>query len=188
MNCRLIIVAVILFLLNGCSVAPEKPLQDLQLAGRQHLQQMQSWEFEGRLAVVDEKDSVSMSIVWRHRQNSDDIDLSGPLAQGRVKIFVSPGQVLVDDGDTRNVYVGEPEQVFAEQLGVNMPVSALKYWVLGVNQPKQTYVEQPGGFDQAGWSVRYKEMQQVSAEVLPKKITAEKDKAKIKLIVDQWSF
>jgi outer membrane lipoprotein LolB len=187
MNWRIIFTAAFFFL-NACSVTPEKPLQDFQLTSRQHLQQLQDWAFEGRLAVVDENDSVSLSIVWRHGQDRDDIELAGPLAQGRTKISVSPGQVTIDDGESRNVYLGEPEQVFAEQLGVDMPVGALKFWVLGVNEPKYSYAEQPGGFSQSGWLVIYREMQKANSEVLPKKITAEKDKAKIKLIIDQWEI
>jgi len=31
-------------------------------------------------------------------------------------------------------------------------------------------------------------MQKANSEILPKKITAEKDKAKIKLIIDQWDI
>lgn len=187
MSWRLVIVSAI-FLLNGCAVTPEKPLQDFHLAERQHLQQLQGWVFEGRLAVVDEKDSIALSIMWRHIKDQDDIELAGPLAQGRTRITVTPGQVVVDDGESRNVYHGNPEQVFSEQLGVEMPVESLKFWVLGVNEPEQSYIEQPGGFNQAGWSVQYKEMQKAKSELLPKKITAEKNKAKIKLIVDQWDL
>lgn len=188
MSWRLLIIVFAFFVLNGCALTPEVPLQDFHLADRQHLQQMQSWVFEGRLAVVDEKDSVSLSIVWRHLKDQDNIELAGPLAQGRTKITVLPGQVVIDDGENRNVFYGNPEQVFSAQLGVDMPVDSLKFWVLGVNEPEQSYVEQSGGFNQTGWAVRYKEMQRVSSETLPKKITAEKNKAKIKLIVDQWDL
>lgn len=177
-----------LLLLSACSMAPEKPVEDYQLAQMQYLQQQKRWSFEGRLALVDEKDSLSVSIVWRHDEERDDIELVGPLAQGRVKVSVAEGQVAVDDGEVRNVYYGDPEQVVAEQLGVAMPVSALRFWVLGVNAPEQAFVTQAGGFYQNGWLVRYREMQQVDANLLPKKMTAEKDKVRIKLIVDRWDL
>lgn len=177
-----------LLLLSACSMVPEKPVEEYQLGQMQHLQHKKQWAFEGRLALVDEKDSVSVSIAWQHDEARDDIELVGPLAQGRVKISVTAGRVEVDDGETRNVYYGESERVVAEQLGVDMPVNALKFWVLGVNAPEQTFVEQPGGFYQDGWLVRYREMQKVGEWLLPKKMTAEKDKARIKLIVDQWNF
>ena len=175
-------------LLNGCALMPEQPLETYRLDVMQHLQQQKSWSFEGRLALVNDKESVSVSILWRHVDGKDDIELVGPLAQGRVKVFVAPTQVIVDDGESRNVFHGAADDVVSEQLGVDMPVSALRFWVLGVSDPEQSFVEQPGGFFQAGWLVRYREMQKVNAEILPKKMTAEKDKARMKLIVDQWEL
>jgi len=183
--------ALIVFpiLLVGCSIAPEKPpLDGYRLSSMQHLQQQDVWSLEGRLALIDEKDSVSVSIFWRHDGSRDDIELVGPLAQGRLKISVLPGQVIVDDGDSKVAYPGRAEAVLSQQLGVDMPVSSLRFWVLGVNDPEQEYLEQPGGFYQAGWLIRYREMQVIASQMLPKKLTAEKDKARIKLIVDQWVF
>ncbi|CAG1023317.1 outer membrane lipoprotein LolB [Methylomonas sp. LL1] len=188
MNWRFAICLMAAVLASGCSLTPEQPMQSYQLAAMRHLQRQKNWSFEGRLALADGKESISMSIVWHHVEDLDDIELVGPLAQGRVKISVAAGQVVVDDGENRNVYQGLADEVFAEQLGIEMPVSALKFWVLGVNDPGRVFDEQPGGFYQAGWLVRYGEMQKVNANMLPKKMTAEKDKARMKLIVDQWDL
>ncbi len=179
---------VLVFFLSACSVAPERLSGDYQLASMQYLQQQKKWSFEGRLALTNEKDSISASVAWFHDENVDEIELVGPLAQGRLKIHVGPEQVVVDDGENRNVFEGDADTVITEQLGVDMPVRALRYWVLGVNDPEQAMVEQVGGFYQAGWLVRYREMQTVGAGLLPKKVTVEKDKTRIKLIVDQWDL
>lgn len=185
---RIGLISVLAFLLSACSFVSEKPIEGYQLAEKQHLQNQDNWNFEGRLAMVDEKESVSASISWRHQPEKDEIELAGPLAQGRIAILVTPEGVVVDDGDKRQAYSGAVDAIVAEHLGVDMPVNALKFWVLGVNDPRQPVVEQEGGFFQGGWLVRYREMQRVNAEWLPKKITAEKDKTRIKLIVDQWNL
>lgn len=186
MNRRFLVCIALTVWLGGCAVTPEKPAEEYQLANMQYLQQQKKWVLEGRLALVNEKDSVSVSINWRHNELRDDIELAGPLAQGRVKISVTPDRVTVDDGDNPRVFYGPVDEVLAEQLGVDLPVDSLKFWVLGVNDPRQTYIEQPGGFYQGSWLVRYGEMQAVNTDTLPKKMTAEKDKTRIKLIVDQW--
>jgi outer membrane lipoprotein LolB len=186
---RSAILILLACLLNACSTLSEKPEgEGYSLAQMQHLQQQKSWYFEGRLALVNEKDSISASINWRHQPENDHIELTGPLAQGRVVISVQPGRVVVDDGETPQVYEGDVNAVVSKQVGVEMPVSALRYWVLGVSDPGWPVVEQGGGFNQEGWLVRFKEMQQIGAELLPKKINAEKDKTRIKLIVDQWEL
>ncbi len=172
----------------GCATVPERQLDDFQLAAMQYLQQQKSWSFEGRLALAHESDSVSASILWRHLEHRDDIELVGPLGQGRLLISVEGGRVVVDDGEVRNEFSGSPDDVLAKQLNVHMPVNALRFWVLGVNEPGADFVEQPGGFFQSGWLVRYREMQRVDSRILPKKITVQKDKTRIKLIVDQWDL
>ena len=173
---------------SACSVIQERPIDGYNIAAMRHLQEQKSWYFEGRLAFTDEKDSISASISWRHRLAGDEIELSGPLAQGKVAILVSNDKVIVDDGDTRKEFRGAVDEVMSEQLGMDMPVNSLRYWVLGTNDPNSDYLEQGNGFTQSGWVVRFTEMQRVNVELLPRKITAEKDKARIKLIVDQWEL
>ena len=180
------IYGILAFVLSGCSLVAQKPTDDYQFLAMQHLQQQKSWALDGRLALADDKDSVSLSISWRHDPQLDELDLVGPLGQGRVKISVTSNQVVVDDGDSRKVFDGQANAIISEQLGVDLPIESLKYWVLGVSDPRLAFTEQSGGFYQAGWLVRYRELQDVNSKTLPKKMTAEKDKARIKLIVDQW--
>ncbi len=175
-------------ILSGCSLLSEKPEGTYRLQDMRVLQQQQRWYFEGRLALADEKDSFSASVSWRHHSGRDDIELSGPLAQGKLLITVEADFVVLDDGDNHKEIRGPAEEVLAEQLGVMIPVNALRHWVLGMPDPEQSFVEQVDGFFQAGWRVGFREMQQVNAVVLPRKINAEKDKTRIKLIVDQWDL
>lgn len=172
--------------LNGCSVAPQIQSASFQLSEMQQLQQQKNWSLEGRLALANDKDSLSLSVSWQHDPLQDSLDLVGPLGQGRVKIIVTPDQVAVDDGENRKVFDGQADEIIREQLGVDLPIESLRYWVLGVNDPRKSFSEQPEGFYQAGWLVRFRELQSVNKRKLPKKMTAEKDKARIKLIVDQW--
>ncbi len=185
-RCGLLMASAIL--LGACAGVSEKTDQEYQLADMQRFQKQKDWSLEGRLALVNEKDSISASIVWRHAETRDDIELSGPLAQGRMKISVKAEEVVVDDGEKVSVYRGEADEVVAELLGVEMPVTALRFWVLGVNDPGLSFVAQPNGFYQSGWLVRYGEMQTSNTYKLPKKITAEKDRARLKLIVDEWNL
>lgn len=175
-------------LLSACASSPESRLDLYRAADMQVLQQQKLWYLEGRLALADEKDSISASVTWRHGPGGDDIELTGPLSQGRLVISVVADTVTVDDGSGRQQFRGAPEDVLAEQLGVELPVSALRYWVLGVAEPESQFVEQSDGFVQAGWRVSYKEVMPVRKVFLPRKISAVKGKARIKLIVDQWDL
>jgi outer membrane lipoprotein LolB len=178
----------VLLLQSGCAVIEEKPLETYHLADMQHFQQDRPWQFEGRIALANEKESISAAIAWVHQLERDDIELTGPLGQGRLLIAVLPNKVIVEDGDNRQEFQGAVESIFTEQLGVAVPVQALRYWVLGVNDPHQAVVEQVEGFGQSGWTVKFKEMQSVGGLTLPRKMGVEKELTKIKLIVDQWKI
>lgn len=190
MKRRLVSVAALLvvLLLNACSILPEKNASPFRLAGRQYLQNRQAWAFQGRLVWIGASDSLSAAVSWKHAVDSDEIELAGPLSQGAVRISMSGDAVMLDDGESRRSYAGAPESVLAEQLGVSIPLVALKYWVLGVDAPFSAVVEQAEGFVQDGWSVVFREMQVVDSDVLPKKMSAERGEIKIKLVVDQWNM
>lgn len=185
---KLGIALAVLLLQSGCAVIEEKPLQAYHLADMQQFQQDRSWQFEGRIALANDKESISASIAWVHQIDRDDIELTGPLAQGRLAIAVLPNKVIIEDGENRQEFEGVVEAIFTDQLGVAIPVQALRYWVLGVNDPHQAVVEQVDGFGQSGWTVKFKEMQLVGGLTLPHKMAVEKELTKIKLIVDQWKI
>jgi outer membrane lipoprotein LolB len=185
---KLGLVLAILLLQSGCAFIEEKPVETYQMADRRYFKQDRPWQFDGRIALANEKESISASINWIHQLDSDDIELTGPLAQGRLAIKVLTDKVIIEDGDNRQEFQGSAESIFTDQLGVEVPVKALRYWVLGANDPHQAFVDQGDGFRQSGWSVRFKEMQQVNGLKLPHKIGMEKDLTKIKLIVDEWKI
>lgn len=174
--------------LAACSTLPDKPVESFNLANQQYLYGRQHWFFEGRLSMVNETDSVTAAVNWQHQKDREDIELVGPLAQGRLLISLQADKVVVDDGDQAREYSGKVEDVVAEQLRVDVPVESLRYWVLGLSDPQQKFVEQKDGFFQAGWLIRFREMQKLDNDWLPRKMTAEKDKTRIKLIVDRWDF
>ena len=182
------ILALLLLGFAACSHLPVNQQAGYQQTDNQHLQNLERWQLDGRLALTDDKESISVSVVWTHKRDWDEIVLVGPLAQGRLLIAVSESQVIIDDGSRSQQYNGSVNDVVTDQLGVDMPVNALKYWVLGVKDPKQNYTEQQDGFYQNGWLVKYAEMQMIGGDKLQKKISATKDKTRIKLIVDQWDL
>lgn len=181
-------VILILLTQNGCSLLTEKPDQRYIASNRHGFKPPVVWGFDGRLAITTDKDALSASVAWIHNPEVDVFELSGPLAQGRVKITVRPQQVSIDDGDGIKVFDGEPEQIITEQLGLPIPVKSLCYWVLGLNDPGTVFVIQGEGFVQSGWTVQYKSMQTVKNLELPYKIGIEHQVGRLKLIIDQWNI
>lgn len=177
---------VIALLAGGCAQLPVQPTGGYQLQQMRHWYDQARWHIEGRLGVVSDLDSFSASFTWQHAQDRDIIDIAGPLGQGRVLLKVTPEQVLVDDGKHVRIYRETMDALLLRYLGVDVPVQALPFWLLGLVEPQVSYQETDRGFIQHGWRVIYRQLQPVQGGWLPHKINLEKNSNKLKLIVDQW--
>jgi len=71
-------------------------------------------------------------------------------------------------------------------LGMFVPVHSLRYWVVGLPEPSNAFVETATGFMQAGWLIEYKQMQLVNDQSMPRNITVTNDQVRLKLFIDQW--
>ncbi len=186
--------SVITFLLMAgvlvsCARTPVKPVPSFRLQSREYLYEKKTWSFSGRIALTNEKESLSLSINWKHRNKQDSIELSGPFGQGRTILKLSEEELIIDDGEKPLKFVGNVDDQVARYVGLNIPISALKYWVLGLVKPKAQFVAKKDGFSQFEWRIKYQQMQFFDGDELPKKIKVERFKQgneKLKLIIDHW--
>lgn len=186
---RFFLLSVLSFLLNACSEVPVKSVAEYKLADREAFYGLESWAFEGRLALSDGKESWNASIEWKHSQEKDDLKLSGPLGQGAVAIALTKDSVTIDRGDDEVLQSNRVDEFVESQLGIFVPVRALRYWVLGLTAPDKTYVELTDGFEQEKWLIQYQQMQQVGEKGwMPRKLKAWQDKTLLKLIIDDWKL
>jgi outer membrane lipoprotein LolB len=183
---RLGVCFVLMLWLQGCSYLQTAEIEGFRLDGREVLQQDRDWSFEGRVGLSNEKESLSLSLLWNHQKAEDRLELTGPLAQGRMLIILRKETVLIEDGETVKEFKGDVQSILSDVLGIEVPIQSLRYWVLGVNNPSESFVMMSSGFQQSGWTVRIKELVPVKQAMLPSRMWVEKDKTKIKLVIDQW--
>jgi outer membrane lipoprotein LolB len=192
MKLRRLTALVFICVLASCAKSPVKPaVEQFQLAGRNYLYDRAQWSFDGRLALSSQSESLSLSIDWKHQSYKgeviDRIELAGPFGQGRTIISIADRDLLIDFGDRQETFVGDVDELLSRQIGFSVPVSALKYWVLGLVKPKTKYLIVDGGFEQLGWRVNYRKMMIVEGEKMPRKINVEREDVRLRLVVDQWS-
>ena len=183
-----IAVLILIALLVSCADVPVKSTSPFQLSERDYLYDTASWSFAGRMAVSDENDSFSASISWNHQNCQDKLELAGLFGQGRTLIELTDDGVVIDYGDERLQYFGNADELVSKQVGVDIPVTSLKYWVLGLVQPDVEYGMLENGFVQSGWNVRYLQMQVIGQNDMPRKIRVEQGDVKLKLIINQWNL
>ncbi len=188
MRGRLFAIVLLILQLASCASVPDKIGSGFELYAQEALYKKTEWSFLGRIVITDQNNALSANISWEHFDNRDEIDLSGVFGIGRTKISLSRGRVEIKSAGESDVQLGDIDGIVSSMLGVKVPISSLKYWVLGLVDPYADFIPQDSGFDQHGWKVRYLQMQLSGKINLPRKIRLEQGSAKLKLIVNQWDM
>ncbi len=174
-------------LLPACSMMTTTPEIAYQPTSAQsELYALERWGFEGRIAIVSKSDVAQANINWEHSPEEDLIKLSGPLGQGAVTIQLNSTGVTIDRGGGDVKTSTNPEKFINQEVGLFVPVTSLRYWVVGVPEKSQPVIAIDKGFEQAGWRNQYKTMQPVNGYVLPQNMTVTNESVKLKLFIDQW--
>lgn len=192
------IVLSILFL-AGCAARPVQPDTGIDWDRRAGLLAARTtWRARGRIAFKAGRDGGSGNMTWDQAVDGTRILLSGPFGAGAYEIEWDDERVVVNSkkGERVAAYSGRDaaDRFVEAQLGWSFPARSIRYWLLGVADP-EFYSERRfdgdgwlAGIEQNGWAVAYSRFDAVGEHYLPGKIIIENDRARVKLVVDQWFF
>lgn len=177
------------WLLNACSLAPVK--EDLP-GYAANPENITHWQITGKIAYRSPEKNSSGRLLWKQADEQFNIGLSGPLGQGVVKISGTPQDALIEIAGQDNYYTSEPEHTLREQIGADIPLDALPYWILGVPVPHQISLCQRDtvgrniSIEQAGWNLEYSKYQHINGFWLPGKISIHKQDKMLLLVINHW--
>ena len=161
---------------------------------RQQLLEKKQWRVFGKLAVRAEGRAWTTTFQWRQMGDDYLLRLSGPFGGG-LQVASRSQRVEVKTADDRTFYTDDPEQVLFEQVGWRVPISGLRYWILGRVEPnksaKEVYIDVAGRlsrFKQSDWFVRYVEYQDVDEFAMPRKASLESGQVKASVLLTRWEF
>lgn len=184
----------ILMLAAGCATLPPAGETEGWPVRRAELQTLQTWTLNGRVAVSTAADGFSGGLAWRQEGPRAEIELRGPLGGVALAIRLDGAAMTVTDGNGDSVE-GEAAQDFvAAEIGAPLPMSELRYWLIGVPAPDLPHRETIGadgrlaGLEQAGWHLRYARYETVDGLALPARIEIESTAARLRLVVSSWSL
>jgi outer membrane lipoprotein LolB len=186
MKSQLILFLVVTSFVAGCSVAPVQQEIKHSRIQNQHLYDLKQWHLLGRMAITNKVDSWSAKIDWQHETDKDVLNLSGPLGQGAVRIVLRANSIMIDQGDGKVGFSKNVDKYIKQQIGFVVPLSALRFWVVGLTEPDRPFVRFDDGFSQFSWNIQYRDFMQADKEWMPGKISIKNDSAKLKLVIDQW--
>jgi outer membrane lipoprotein LolB len=174
--------------LGGCALfapAPDViPPEDVGFAVR------------GKVGVRTAEDGFSSSFLWRHSGADYEIELWGPMGQGRTR--------LEGQGETLTVYAAdgevhrESDSALAMQrwFGFYVPVEVLASWIQGRIAPDRQVENRQSdaagdlvALEQAGWTLAFSRYSDaLDGRRLPGRIVATRLDVRVTLIPVEWSF
>lgn len=185
-------------LLSGCSLTtPTSQTQAPSTAQtwRQHsqsVQKIQQWNMQGALGVRDNQQGFSSNFQWQQQQENYQLNLFGPLGIGNARIQGSPGNVTLQTSKNQTFSANSPESLMQQQLGWQLPLSYLSYWVRGIPAPGvkadyQLAQQRLQTLDQAGWHIQYLNYTNASGVSLPSKMYLTHPPLQVRIVIKQWN-
>ena len=108
------------------------------------------------------------------------------------------------DGDGRRITVTErdgavtelddPEYDLRMRYGWTIPVQSLRFWALGIPDPASPAATEFGDdgqlarLTQRNWTVDIRQYREGGGQLMPRRITAVNADAKVRLVIDNWTF
>ena len=187
----------IVVLLAGCARQPvQLPQPDraaLWDAHRAQLTGLQDWQFRGRIAVRLEKDAWSATLYWRETRDTYTLRVVAPLGRGTFELSGTAAGVELHTADNRILRAADAEALLRDNLGWQLPVSGMRWWVRGLPHPgaspDRLKVNDKGMLDelaQDGWQVEYQEYHPGAEPVLPGRMNLENGSVRVRLVISEW--
>lgn len=180
--------------LAGCATVPVVPSAPPAAAERNALENFQTWHASGRVAVKTANDGWSAGFDWREADDRGELAVRGPFGAGSARITRTSQNIRIESGSAAPIDVPAPfdalEPTLVERLGVPLPLTQLRWWLVGVPAPG---VDSSGGgaaFEQSGWKVRVDEYSSVDGAPapLPRRLVMERETTRIRVLVDRWEL
>lgn len=179
------VISVVLSGTSGCtSLPPAAPLESTQFT------------VQGRMGVRNGAETFSSSFNWVQASDGFQIELWGPLGQGRTRMVGSAQDVTVYAANGE-VY-REPDSATAMQrwLGFSVPIDALSSWIQGIPAPgypaEGVIRDEEGdlrGLGQLGWVLVFSDYRLTEqTHRVPGRISASRAGVKVTLVPKDWTF
>ncbi len=194
-NAALVVASV--FVAAGCATQKGVELPDMGSWERRVavLSEIDEFDFTGRIAVKAGDEGFNGKLRWQQQAGAFRANLSGPLGVGTVRIEGDGSTVEITDKDGVTTVLDDIERDLRDRYGWTIPVESLRFWALGVPDPRapaQTDFDATGALVllvQRGWTVSVDQYRPAAGgQPMPRRLTAANHETRVTLVIDRWVF
>ncbi|MDP6098127.1 MAG: lipoprotein insertase outer membrane protein LolB [Gammaproteobacteria bacterium] len=177
---------VLTVILTSCASAPPALENSIWSLHQRQLTTLDSWQLQGRVNVRYDNESHTPRIRWNQQNIGYQINLFGTFNAGSTVIVGRPGLVTLEQGN-EVLTASTAEVLILQQLGYELPVSNLSYWIKGLPSPEAerdllfNELNQLIQIEQDGWTVNFTDYRQYGSIALPRRVELTRPRNDIRL-------
>jgi outer membrane lipoprotein LolB len=147
---------------------------------------LRDFRFVGRVAVAAGEEGFNATLDWRQRGTDTELQLRAPLGFGSARVLFRGGQWQLSTSQGQTLAGDAARQALQQQLGFELPLDLLRYWVLGLPLPEALL---PAA---AAWQIDYPAWREATWQAdrirMPQRLTASREGLRLKLLVEDWQL
>jgi outer membrane lipoprotein LolB len=159
---------------------------------RAALEKLDRYGLNGRVAVAAQGQGFTASLRYEQQPGGSDLALDGPLGIGGLRIALEGEGMTISTSRGEKLDGELARNELERRLGFALPLAELRWWLLGIPAPGEASVNEDAGsreirdFTQNGWHVSVNSRAPGLGFALPQRLTAEREGARLKLLVERW--
>jgi outer membrane lipoprotein LolB len=152
------------------------------------LQNLGSWQLDGRAAVAVGTQGWQATLNWQQRGESAELHLAGPFGVGALVLKRTPEGLSLNGAQPSDAVLAQLQ----ERLGFVLPLDHLRFWLLGVPDPGATFdlkrksQDRASQLSQDGWIIDYDRYVPVDGDLLPAHLVLTRESVRVRIAVDRW--
>ncbi len=159
---------------------------------RQQVTAIDGWQITGKIGIHSPAESGSGTLYWLQRQQYFDLRIAGPLGRGATRLTGRPDGVVMEIAGEGQFEADSPETLLEDQLGWQLPVSSLFWWIRGLPAPDSSSQislnarSQLAHLSQAGWQIDYLAYTDEAGYPLPARLKLQGKDLELTLVIKEW--
>ena len=185
-----------LAMLAACQAnQPTKPSGiDALAARRAELAAQPRWSFEGRAALSNGKDAVTVRLEWQQHGGDYELTLRAPVSGETWRMSVDARGATLEGGGKPARRGRDAESLLQKESGLRVPVTALADWARGLSHDPATAeialddAGRPELIRESGWQIRVREYDERVSPARPRSLEAERPPYRVRLAIASWQL